>query len=165
MKNFARLAALAAAATIVATPAAAQNSAGASGTVRITKPLILNKDTDLDFGSVVVWGNGTVTITQAGAVSCTAATLTCDGVGASAATFSIQGTNNRVVDIAVPATVTLDNGSDNLTLTTDFPATKQLNSSGVGNTTTFGVGGSVALLETTPGGTYTGTFNVTVSYQ
>ncbi len=166
MKNFARMAALAAAATIVATPAAAQNAANANATLRITKPLILTRDSHLDFGTVIVWGNGTVTMTQAGVVSCTAATLTCDGVGASAANFTIQGTNNRVVDIAAPANVTLSDGAGNdLTLVTDFPATRTLNSSGVGNSTQFGIGGSVALAEGTPAGTYTGTMNVTVSYQ
>ncbi len=169
MTKFVRLAALAAAATI-ATPAAAQvgptgPNGPATATVRITKPLILTRNTHLDFGTVVVWGNGTVTMTQAGVVSCTAATLTCDGVGASAANFSIQGTNNRTVQINVPATVTLANGSDNLTLVTDFPTTRLLNSSGVGNTTDFGIGGSIALLETTPGGTYSAALPVTVQYQ
>ena len=69
------------------------------------------------------------------------------------------------MQINAPASVTLSNGSDNLTLVTDFPGTKQLNSSGVGNTTDFAIGGSVALVEGTPGGTYTGTINVTVQYQ
>lgn len=165
MKNFTRMAVLAAAATIAATPAAAQNAASADATLRVTKPLILTRDTHLDFGTVVVWGDGTVTMDQSGSVTCTAATLTCDTTGTTAATFSIQGTNNRDVDIDVPASITLTNGSDNLTLVTDFPATRTLNSSGVGNTTSFGIGGSVALAEATPAGTYTGTLNVTVSYQ
>lgn len=164
MTKFVRLAALAAAATIVATPAAAQNAASANATLRITKPLILTRNTHLDFGTVVVWGNGTVDMEQDGSISCTAATLTCDPAGTPAG-FTIQGTNNRVVQINAPANVTLSNGTDNLTLVTDFPATRTLNSSGVGNATDFAIGGSVALLETTPDGTYTGTMNVTVQYQ
>ena len=170
MTKFVRLAALAAAATIAATPAAAQvgptgPNGPATATVRITKPLILTRNTHLDFGTVVVWGNGTVTMTQAGVVTCTVTTLTCDGVGASAANFSIQGTNNRTVQINVPASVTLSNGTDSLSLVTDFPGTKVLNSSGVGNTTDFGIGGSIALLETTPAGTYSAALPVTVQYQ
>lgn len=168
MKNFVRMAALAAAATIVAAPAAAQvapSNGPATATLRITKPLVLTRNSHLDFGTVVVWGNGTVTMDQAGAVTCTPATLTCDATGTTAANFSIQGTNNRVVQINVPASISLVSGTDSLTLVTDFPATRTLNNSGVGNTTDFGIGGSVALLETTPGGTYTGTLNVTVQYQ
>ena len=165
MKNFACLAALAAVATIAATPAAAQNSANANATLRVTKPLILTRDTHLDFGTVVVWGNGVVDMEQDGTISCTVTTLTCDATG-TPATFSIQGTNNRVVDISAPATVTLSNGAgSDLTLNTDFPGTRTLNSSGVGNTTQFSIAGTVALAEATPAGTYTGTMNVTVSYQ
>jgi spore coat protein U-like protein len=167
MKNFARLAALAAAATITATPAAAQvapSNGPATATLRVTKPLILTRNSHLDFGTVVVWGDGTVDMEQDGSISCTAATLTCDPTG-SPASFSIQGTNNRVVQINAPASVPLSNGTDSLTLVTDFPATRTLNNSGVGNTTNFAIGGSVALLESTPGGTYTGTINVTVQYQ
>jgi len=168
MTKFVRLAALAAAATIAATPAVAQvapTNGPASATVRITKPLILTRNSHLDFGTVVVWGDGTVTMDQAGSVTCTPATLTCDATGTTAANFSIQGTNNRTVQINVPASISLASGSDSLTLVTDFPTTKVLNSSGVGNTTDFGVGGSIALLESTPAGTYTGTLNVTVQYQ
>jgi hypothetical protein len=160
-----RLAALAAVATVVATPANAQNSASATGTVRISKPLILTRTSNLDFGTVVLWGDGTITMTQAGAISCTMATLACDPAGTPAG-FTIQGSNNQVVDITAPASVALTSaGAPDLTLVTDFPATRTLNSSGVGNTTSFGIGGSVNLLGSTPGGTYTGTINVTVSYQ
>ena len=164
MIKFVRLAALAAIATAVATPAFAQNAASASSTVRITKPLILTKDTDMDFGLVTVWGAGTVTMGQGGALTCTAATLVC-ALSGTPATFTIQGTNNRTVDISASASVALQSaGAPDLTLVTDYPDTQVLNSSGVGNTTSFGIGGSIDLLETTPDGTYTGTINVTVSY-
>ena len=167
MIKFARMAALAAAATVVATPAFAQvapTNGPATATLRVTKPLILTRTSHLDFGTVVVWGNGTVDMEQDGSISCTAATLTCDPSGTPAG-FEIQGTNNRVVQINAPANVTLSNGTDSLTLVTDFPATRTLNSSGVGNVTPFSIGGSVALAENTPAGTYVGTINVTVQYQ
>ena len=167
MKNIARMAALAAAATLVATPAFAQvgpTNGPATATLRVTKPLILTRTSHLDFGTVVVWGDGSVDMEQDGTISCTVATLTCDATG-TPASFEIQGTNNRVVQINAPASVTLSNGTDDLTLVTDFPATRTLNSSGVGNTTPFSIGGSVALAEGTPGGTYIGTLSVTVQYQ
>ncbi len=165
MIKFVRLAALAAIATAVTTPAFAQTAANANSTVRVTKPLILNRTAHMDFGQVVVWGDGRVTMDQAGGLSCTAATLTCDLAG-TPASFTIQGTNNRVGDISAAASVALQSvGAPDLTLVTDYPTTRTLNSSGVGNTTSFGIGGYIDLLETTPDGTYTGTLNVTVSYQ
>jgi hypothetical protein len=164
MIKFVRLAALAAIATAVATPAFAQTAANANSTVRITKPLILNRTAHMDFGLVTVWGDGTATMDQAGALNCIAATLVC-ALSGTPATFTIQGTNNRTVDISASASVALQSaGAPDLTLVTDYPDTQVLNSSGVGNTTSFGIGGSIDLLETTPDGTYTGTINVTVSY-
>src|SRR5687768_18028114 len=67
MKNFTRMAALAAAVTIAATPAFAQTASVNNGPVnaraQITKPLTLSKLTptsDLDFGEVIVTGTDTV---------------------------------------------------------------------------------------------------------
>jgi len=166
MTKFVRLAALAVA-TFAATPALAQvapSNGQPTATVRITKPLTLTRVAHLDMGTVVVWGNGTVAIDQAGAITCTAATLVCDPTG-TPAEFTVTGSNNRVVQINTPASVTLVSGTDNLTLVPDAPATVTLPNSGVGNGLNFTIGGSVALLDSTPGGTYVGTMNVTVQYQ
>lgn len=165
MSKLVRLAALAAAATIAATPAAAQVVPGngpATATVRITKPLTLTRNSHLDMGTVVVWGNGSVAMTQAGAISCTAATLVCDAVGIPA-DFTVTGSNNRIVDVQVD-NATLTGPSGTLTFVPDYPDTITLPNSGVGNGMDFNVGGSIALLETTPGGTYVGNLNVTVQY-
>ena len=78
MTKFVRLAALAAAATIVATPAVAAPVCGQpdghSARARIVKPLTLTAQRDLDFGTVVcLTGDGTVSISQAGAGTCSPA--------------------------------------------------------------------------------------------
>ena len=166
MTKFVRLAALAAAATLAATPAVAQivpSNGPATATVRITKPLTLTRNSHLDMGTVVVWGDGTVSMDQTGNISCTAATLVCDAVG-TPADFTVTGTNNRVVQINT-SNATLANGANNLTFVPDAPATVTLPNSGVGNGLDFNVGGSIALLESTPGGTYVGNLSVTVQYQ
>lgn len=166
MTKFVRLAALAAA-TLAATPALAQvspSNSPATATVRITKPLTLTRVAHLDMGTVVVWGNGTVAMDQAGAITCTAATLVCAATG-TPAEFTVTGSNNRVVQVNVPASVTLVSGTDNLTLVPNAPATVTLPNSGIGNGLNFKIGGSVALLDSTPGGTYVGTLSVTVQYQ
>lgn len=166
MTKFVRLAALAAAATILATPAAAQvvsSNGPAEARATIVKPLTLSRVDHLDFGSIVVWGDGTVDLEQNGALSCTAATLTCAATG-TPASFEVTGSNNHVVQINASDS-TISNGVDTLNFTIDAPETITLPNSGVGNGTTFSVGGSIAVFETTSAGLYTGNMNVTVQYQ
>lgn len=166
MKNFARLAALTAAATIVASPAAAQvapTNGPAEARATIVKPLTLTRVAHLDFGSIVVWGDGTVSMSQAGALSCTAATLVC-AAGGTPAEFQVTGSNNRVVQINA-SNSTITNGTDTLNFTVNAPATVTLPNSGVGNGINFTVGGSIDVFETTSPGLYSGNMNVTVQYQ
>jgi hypothetical protein len=167
MTKFVRLAALAAV-TFAATPAFAQvapSNGQPTATVRITKPLTLTRVAHMDLGTVVVWGNGTVAMDQAGVITCPAAALVCAASG-TPAEFTVSGSNNRVVQINTPASVTLSTiAGDNLTLVPNAPPTVTLPNSGVGNALNFKIGGSVALLDSTPGGTYVGTMAVTVQYQ
>lgn len=166
MIKFVRLAAVAAAATIAATPAVAQVSPGngpAQARATIVKPLTLSRVAHLDFGSIVVWGDGTVAMTQAGVLNCTAATLVCAASG-TPAEFTVTGSNNRVVQINASDT-TISNGTDTLNFTIDAPATVTLPNSGVGNGINFTVGGSIGVFETTSAGLYTGNMDVTVQYQ
>ncbi|MFL6779228.1 MAG: DUF4402 domain-containing protein [Sphingomicrobium sp.] len=166
MKNFVRLAALAAATTAVATPAFAQvapSNGPAQARATIVKPLTLARVTHLDFGSIVVWGDGTVTMDQLGAISCTAATLVCATSG-TPAEFTVTGTNNRVVQVNASNT-TITNGTDTLNFTVDAPATATLPNSGLGNGINFKVGGSIGVFEATTPGLYAGNMNVTVQYQ
>lgn len=166
MTNLVRLAALAAAATIAATPAVAQvvpSNGPAQARATIVKPLTLSRVEHLDFGSIVVWGDGTVSMDQAGSLSCTAATLVCAATG-TPAEFQVTGSNNRVVQVNA-ADTTITNGTDTLNFTIDAPATVTLPNSGVGNGTNFTVGGSIDVFETTSAGLYTGDMDVTVQYQ
>lgn len=166
MTKFVRLAAIAAAATIFATPAIAQvapSNGPAEARATIVKPLTLSRVDHLDFGSIVVWGTGTVTLTQAGALSCTVATLTCAGPG-TPASFQVTGSNNHVVQINTSDT-TITNGTDILNFTIDAPDTITLPNSGVGNGATFAVGGSIAVPEATSAGLYSGDMDVTIQYQ
>ena len=166
MKNFVRLAALAAAITAVATPAFAQVVPGngpAQARATIVKPLTLTRVAHLDFGSIVVWGDGTVSMNQAGTLTCTAATLVCAASG-TPAEFTVTGTNNRIVQVNA-SNSTISNGTDTLNFTVNAPATVTLPNSGVGNGINFKVGGSIGVLEATTPGLYAGNMNVTVQYQ
>lgn len=137
-------------------------------TANNVKPLVLTKVQDLNLGSVTlgpgVWSNATISLSQAGVLGCANANVTCTGA-TTVAQYNVQGSNQQTVHISAP-NVTLVNQSDatqTLTLVTDAPATIFLTNSGFPGVN-FSIGGSVTLNSSTSGGTYVGTFNVTVDY-
>ena len=161
------LAATAATLVLVAAPAAAAPTSVSNGPVQahatIVKPLTLTKKFDLDFGSIVVQDNGTVTMDTAGNLTCSS-TLTCAATG-TPAQYNVTGTNNQTVYITAPD-VTLTNATDPgtpLTLTLSGPTSVTLPNSGTTGTN-FNLGGSMAIAATTKDGTYVGDLNVTVNY-
>lgn len=140
----------------------------ATVTANGVKPLVISKIQDLDMGSVTlgpgVWSNATISLSQAGALTCTDPNLTCSGAPV-VAQYNVQGSKQQTVNISVPP-VTLVNQSDStqtLTLTPDAPASLILTNSGFPGSN-FSIGGSVTVNSTTAAGTYVGTFNVTVDY-
>jgi len=140
----------------------------ASVTANNVKPLVIAKLQDLDLGTVTLgpgtWSNATVSLSQAGVLSCTNANLTCAGATV-VAQYNVQGSKQQAVYISAP-NVTMVNQSDStktLTLVTDAPSSLILANSGYPGSN-FSIGGSVTLDSTTSAGTYVGTFNVTVDY-
>jgi hypothetical protein len=165
MIKFVRLAALAAVAT-VATPAIAAPIPAtpvAKARVNIVKPLTLAATRDLHFGTIVVTGDDSVSISQAGTVTCgAAANVTCDTTGAQSAQFHVTGSNNQLVKINVAGS-NLVNGAATLAFTPSAPVNLTLPNSGAAGAD-FNVGGTVAVLASSPGGLYVGDINVTVEY-
>jgi hypothetical protein len=134
----------------------------------VVKPLILTGLQNLNLGTITLgpgtWSGATVGISRGGVFSCANANLTCTGA-TQVAQYNVSGSNNQTVKITAP-NVTMINQSDStktLTLVTDAPASVLLTNSGPPGTN-FSIGGSITLSSTTVGGTYTGTFNVTVDY-
>jgi hypothetical protein len=153
---------------IAGTAPAHAATAVAQVTANGVKPLLLTKLTDLDLGSVTlspgVWSGATISLSQAGALTCGNANVTCTGATA-VASYNIQGSKQQSVQISAP-NVTLVNTSDStqtLTLVTDAPASIVLANSGFPGSD-ISIGGSVTIDSTTAAGTYVGTFNVTVDY-
>jgi hypothetical protein len=172
MTKFVRLAALAAAVTLAATPAIAapvSASPKATATAKIVKPLTLTAVRNLNFGTIVL-GAGlgaseAVSITQAGVVTC-GPNLTCSGTVASAQ-YGVTGTNNLWVNIVATAsnlTNTTSGGSETLVFTPNAPASLQLSNSGAPGDL-FQVGGAIAVDSATVDGLYVGNMEVTVDYQ
>lgn len=169
------LARLAAAVCAVGGTAHAQTSTTTSTTasMNITQPLQLTKVTDLVFGTIMrpTSGSGNVIIdAQSGNRNVTG---NASGVtGGSAATptraaFTVSGEAGMNITVTVPGSMTMTRGGAD-------PITVSLNSTmgggqlsgptGGTGTAAFGVGGQLAISDSTPPGAYTGTFNVTVAY-
>jgi hypothetical protein len=158
--------------TGLALNAAAISATAATITAAVTansiKPLVLTKVQDLNLGTVTLgpgtWSNATVSISQAGVLSCANANVVCSGA-VQVAQYNVQGSKSQTVYINAP-NVTLTNQSDStqtLTLVTNAPATLTLTNDGFPGST-FSIGGSVTVNSATASGTYVGTFNVTVNY-
>lgn len=148
--------------------AAGAATVSAQVTANNVKPLIIAKIQDFDLGSITlgpgVWSNATVSLSQAGVLSCTNANITCSGA-TTVAQYNVQGSKQSSVQVSAPS-VTLVNQSDStktLTLVTDAPASIVLANSGFPGSN-FSIGGSVTINSSTAAGTYVGTFNVTVDY-
>jgi len=134
----------------------------------ILRQLSITKTQDLVFGvvSTPTSGNGTVTIDPA-----TGARTTVGAVGfgtptPTQATFNVTGEGGQAFSVTIPATFQMT-GPQSMTVTTTNSAGAApmlggaLGSQGSFN---FGVGGQIAVNSTTPNGSYTGNFTVTVAY-
>ena len=176
MNTFLRLTSLAAtvaALALTATPAQAAGQVTATpqpvAKVKILKALTLTKNADLDFGTVVtgagVWAGEVVEIVSDGNVTCGGGVnLVCDDTSATTAKFNVSGSNNAVVNINVPPSITISSGANNLTVTTvGAPTSLTLTNSGAPGDD-FSFGGQITLDSTTPDGYYEGDFDVTAEY-
>ena len=134
----------------------------------VVKPLTIKWIQDLDLGTNILgpgsWSGAPIVLARTGIRTCANANVTCSGTTA-VAKYNVTGSNNMTVRISAP-NVTLVNQSDStktLTLVPDSPGSVVLTSSGVPGIT-FPIGGSITVSSATAGGTYRGTFNVTVDY-
>ena len=152
------------------------DTATADATAEVLDALVLNNNTGLDFGSMVVSGAGTVTIESDGSLDCTAADIVCSGT-TSVAGFSVEGTASKAVTINLPG-ASVDLLHPDFSLATAAQHTIELGSftssengtsgpevtlDGTGNAS-FDVGGTITLDGTEAAGVFEGTFDVSVDY-
>lgn len=161
-----------------ATVAHAQSSASVStsGSATIFQPLAISKTGDLQFGVIVrpLSGTGTVTQPAAGGPRTFTGPLTLLSTAgfptAQPATFQVQGEGGQSFSIGIPSSFVMNRTLGGGTLTVNLAssvATATLDGAlGATGAQTFGVGGTImGISDTTASGAYTGTFNVTVTYQ
>lgn len=143
----------------------------ASGGVTIIQPITIDKTADLEFGRIVkpASGSGTVTITNGSdVVTAASGAVKLSGITTSQAKFTIGGEGGQALNLTVPATFDISDGSATLTVTTNnnLGATPTLsNALASAGSASLLVGGAFALPATAATGRYTGTLSVTVSYQ
>jgi len=175
-KSFTHIAAktmqLAAAAAIgvvaISSAAQAQSSDTATGTAtaNIVSAIQITAGQDLQFGDIVADTGGTVTVdptTGNGAVTGAVVLLGNEQQG----TFDVTGEANRAYDITLPAGSINLTGPAAATITVDTftsdPATSGTLSAGGTQTVNVGARATIASGQTV--GAYTGTYDVTVTYQ
>ncbi len=144
-------------------------SASAGATIVAAMGIVANT-AELDFGSIVAGVNapGTVEQTAAASPERTGIGVTLgSATTVSAASFSVTGDGSATYDIMLPSgpeTVARTNATDEVTVTpvSSLPSgTGLLNA---GRTQTIYVGGTLKVARSQRPGAYTGTFNVTLTY-
>ncbi|NEX92941.1 DUF4402 domain-containing protein [Caulobacter sp. 17J65-9] len=140
-----------------------------NGSVTVVRPLTVTKNDDLLFGTVVrpTSGSGSVGVSVAGASLNSGGVTNINSGGAQApARFTIDGEGGQAISVSVDPTFTLSGSAGNLTVTTtnDFDSLPLSGSLGGSGSKTVKVGGSAPITSATGTGSYTGTFNVTASY-
>lgn len=172
MTNFARIAALAAAAGLAfaAAPAAAApvgvTGAAPKAQARIIRPLTLSAKRNLDFGTIVLGavpaGGSTVSITAGGTFACGSG-LACSGAPQTAQ-YNVTGTQGQTVVVTASNVSLTGSNGGSLTFVPSVPANFSLPNSGSPGFD-FGVGGAITIVPTTVDGVYSGDLVVQVDYQ
>lgn len=163
--------------TGAASPAFAQATATtpANGSVTIFRPITVTKDADLKFGNIVKPGSGSGTASVAadsgGALTVGGGVVDlASGDASSAAKFTVAGEGGQAFTLAVADNFVITNGTDNITVTTSqdvADGTQNLSGllgDGADGEKEVHVGGSISVPSAISTGFFTGSFNVTATY-
>jgi hypothetical protein len=148
----------------------AQNSADATAnaTATIITPISIKKTADLLFGKIVKSDDGgTVVIDTEGNAVYSGVTEFANNINVSAAQFTVKGNAGNTYSILLPTSITISETGgatmtvDNFTSSPDETAGGIIASNG---TQTLSVGATLNVGADQTPGEYTGSFDVTVSY-
>ncbi len=151
-----------------------QGTAGASGSnlgkniVGTAKAEILSqitqaKITELNFGKVVPSAiAGTIVVAADGTVTNTDGARYIPTSGATNATLSFSGDQDQNISITAAATATISSGSNNMTVTFNYPTLP--NKIGASGLVSMPYGATLAVGAGQAAGIYTGTYDIFVTY-
>jgi hypothetical protein len=130
----------------------------------LTQEITLTQVESLRFGTVLPFGrNGWIRIATNGVTSDSNALSTADGAPS---LWTIEGINSAPYDIAMPLTAEVADGAGNIMAVNNFKRTGgigQLFLDAAGEAS-FAIGADLQVGKNQPAGDYTGTYQVTVSY-
>ncbi len=147
----------------------AQNSseASSSASAELISPITITNEVPLNFGKIAKSDElGTVVISHDGSNTATysPATMKTTLISPTAAKFNITGDKDEKFSVTLPSSIKISKGSDEMTITPTMNLTATNNVLGATATELY-VGGTLTIPAAQPIGSYTGTFNVTVSYE
>jgi hypothetical protein len=155
-------------AVVLSGSAGAQSNTATSScnaTATIVTGISIAKTSDLNFGSVVPGGSaGTVAITPAGARTAAGGTSLGSATGSSAGAFQVSGLGGATYSITLPASTTITSGGNNMTVNTFTSTPNATGTLNGGGNQSLAIGATLQVGANQPTGTYTGSFNVTVTY-
>lgn len=138
-------------------------TATANAAADIVSPIGITPEGDLNFGKVANNTAGKVEVGTDGTIS--ESSLSQIGSTApTAASFDVTAATGFSYSIALPETVDLSNGTVNITVD-KFKHDAEGNTTGTGSAQTVGVGATLNVPSGQATGNYTGTFDVTVTYE
>jgi hypothetical protein len=137
----------------------AQVSATATATAVIFTPLTIDKDVDMDFGTLASAGGGTLVLNLDNTLTASAG-VTIIGGTPTAASFTVTGISGATYSMNIPGSITLTSGLN--TMTVD-PITNNSPGTLTGGTATIAVGGTLNVSAGQSAGTYTNTTDLTVT--
>ena len=143
-------------------------TASANAGARIVAAIGITRTADLNFGSVIASATASGTVVQT-AVASPVRTGTGVTLGSAAAvspaTFSVTGEGSTTYAITLPGSpVTLANGVNEMTISAFTSSPSGTGTLSAGGAQTLYVGGTLHVAQSQVSGVYTGTFDVTVTY-
>ncbi len=141
--------------------AQSNDSATANAAADIVSPIDIEPVSDLNFGKVANNTAGTVVVATDGNASGLAQIGT---TSTTAANFNVTAANGFSYKISLPESVELASGANKITVDT-FVHNAGSTPKGTGNAETLAVGATLNVEANQAAGAYTGTFDVTVTYE
>jgi hypothetical protein len=145
------------------------NAASDTSTATVTienQAISLTNTQGLNFGTVLPYGrNGTVTVNANGQGSASSAYIS-DASAITASAWDVTGVPGAPYAVTLPPnnTVTVSNGTETMTVTGFTAAGGTQQTLDAAGNDSFTVGATLKVGANQPAGVYTGTYNVTVSY-